>query len=334
MSRYTESISVVFPAHNEETNIARAIEQANQVLPGLTQDWEIIVVDDGSHDRTAQVLKECQQNQENLFVLRHPINRGYGSALKSGILHAKKDLIFFSDSDLQFNLAELSDLLDWIGEFDIVVGYRRKRVDPFHRRVNAFGWNILVRLVLGLKIRDIDCAFKVFRRQVFDTVIIDAVGAMVNTDILAQAFKSGFKIKEVPVTHYPRLSGEQSGANLLVILRAFKELIRLHEKLKEMRRHSRFHVPIKFRIRDSSNGWLEQTISLSQGGMRFKTDKKYDPEQTLGIDMLHNDIGCVTLSAKVVWAAQNQQGYEVAIRFTGIRQNHKKAITRLLAIHQ
>ena len=221
---------VVFLAFNEESNIGTLIDQTMQILPEFTDKWEIIVVDDGSADRTSEIVKEYANN--NISVIRHPSNKGYGAALKSGIISAKNDLIFFSDSDLQFDIKELSKLLQWVNEYDIVIGYRTKRQDPLYRRVNAFGWNTLVRLMFGLKVKDINCAFKIFRRNVFDKIKIDAVGAMVNTDILSQAVKYGFRIKEVPVTHYPRVKGKQTGANIKVILRAFKELLRLRNKLK------------------------------------------------------------------------------------------------------
>ncbi len=227
-----EGISLVFPAYNEEGNIGKAVGEAIEILPTLTDDWEVIVVNDGSRDKTAEILKEYARIDSRVLSIHHPSNRGYGAALKSGITSARKDLIFFCDSDLQFDLRELVKLLPWIDEYDIVAGYREKRQDSFHRRLNALGWNMLVRFLLGLKVKDIDCAFKIFRRGVFSKVKIDAVGAMVNTDILSQAIKYGFKLKEVPVSHFPRLQGKQTGANLKVIFRAFKELMRLYKKLR------------------------------------------------------------------------------------------------------
>ena len=227
-----ESISLIFPAYNEEGNIGKAVSQAIEILPNLTDDWEVIVVNDGSRDKTGEILKEYTKINSHILSIHHPSNRGYGAALKSGITSARKDLIFFCDSDLQFYLRELGKLLPWINTYDIVAGYREKRQDSFHRRLNAWGWNMLVRLLLGLKVKDIDCAFKIFKRNVFSRVKIDAVVAMVNTDILSQAMKYGFKLKEVSVSHFPRLQGKQTGANLKVIFRAFKELMRLYKKLK------------------------------------------------------------------------------------------------------
>jgi glycosyltransferase involved in cell wall biosynthesis len=229
-----QSISVVFPAHNEEGNIAKAVEQAIHCLEHLSPDWEIIPVNDGSSDNTGEIIQGLSRQYSRVKGVHHEANRGYGAALKSGIQSASKELIFFCDSDLQFHLYELLHLLIWIEQFDLVIGYRAKRNDRLHRVVNAFGWKVLVSNLLGLKVRDIDCAFKLFRRVVFQAIEIDAVGAMVNTDILVQASRMGFKIKEVPVTHFPRVEGEQSGARLRVIAKAFRELLILYRKLRNI----------------------------------------------------------------------------------------------------
>jgi 1,2-diacylglycerol 3-alpha-glucosyltransferase len=227
-------ISIILPAYNEEDNIAKAVEQAVHCLKALCQDWEVIVVNDGSQDKTGEIIDGLAEQNDRVIGLHHPSNQGYGAALKTGILRAHKELIFFCDSDLQFHLSELVLPLTWIEQYDIVVGYRAKRQDPLHRRLNALGWNTVVRLLLGLKVHDIDCAFKLFRSAVFSAIKIDAVGAMVNTDILVQATRMGFKIKEVPVTHFPRLQGKQTGADLRVVLRAFKELFWLYRKLRNI----------------------------------------------------------------------------------------------------
>ena len=170
-------------------------------------------------------------------ALHHPGNKGYGAALKSGIIAARYDWIFFSDSDGQFDFADISRLLDHAMDHDIVVGYRKHRSDPLYRALNAAGWNILVRLSLGVAVRDIDCAFKLFRRQVFEKVQIRSVGAMVNTEILAQAFRFGMRIKQVEVAHYPRQHGQPTGAKLRVIFKAFRELIRMWWKLRNLAHH-------------------------------------------------------------------------------------------------
>jgi glycosyltransferase involved in cell wall biosynthesis/GT2 family glycosyltransferase len=230
-----QSISVVFPAYNEEENIARAVEQAVSFLELLFTDWEVIVVDDGSRDKTVQIVDALARRDPRIVALHHPRNRGYGAALRSGIQAARKDLVFFCDSDLQFHITELLLLLAWIEQYDLVIGYRGRRMDAVHRKVNAWGWRTLVRLLLGLSVRDIDCAFKLFRRDVFKYISIESVGAMVNTEILVQAVRMGFKIKEVPVTHFPRTRGTQTGANLRVIAKAFRELFRLYFKLRDVK---------------------------------------------------------------------------------------------------
>ena len=227
-------LSVIFPAFNEEANIRCTVETAIKVLPNVATRWEIIVVDDGSSDATARICDDLKARYREVEVIRHGQNRGYGAALKSGIISAKYDFIFFSDSDGQFNLRDLEQLICWSNDYDIVAGYRAKRHDPLYRRMNALGWNILVRLVLRIKVRDIDCAFKLFRREVFDRVQIRCVGAMVNTEILAQATQLGMRIHQVEVSHFPRRHGKPSGANVHVIIKAFRELCRLWRKLRHV----------------------------------------------------------------------------------------------------
>jgi glycosyltransferase involved in cell wall biosynthesis len=228
------TLSVIFPAFNEEANIRQTVEAARMVLPKLAQTYEIVLVNDGSRDATTPICDELAEQYPEVRAIHHMVNRGYGAALKSGILAARYDYIFFTDSDGQFDLQELENLIEYAGHYDIVTGYRAKRQDPPHRLINAWGWKTLVRMLLGVKVRDIDCAFKVFQRSVFDRIQIRSVGAMVNTEILAQANSFGMRIFEVKVTHYPRRAGKPSGANLRVIAKAFKELFRLWGRLRNV----------------------------------------------------------------------------------------------------
>ena len=228
------TLSVIFPAFNEEDNIRHTVESARLVLPKLAQTWEIILVNDGSEDGTTPLCDQLAEQYSEVRAIHHTDNRGYGAALKSGILAARFDYIFFTDSDGQFDLQELENLIEWAHHYEIVTGYRAKRQDPPHRLINAWGWRTLVRMVLGVKVRDIDCAFKIFQRSVFDRVQIRSVGAMVNTEILAQAMSFGMKIHEVKVSHYPRRYGKSSGANLRVIAKAFRELFRLWGQLRNV----------------------------------------------------------------------------------------------------
>jgi glycosyltransferase involved in cell wall biosynthesis len=230
--RKLTSISLVFPAYNEELNVERAVAEARATLEKYADRHEIIMVNDGSADKTGSILDELARKNSDVVPVHHPKNRGYGAALCSGFAQAKMDYVFFSDSDLQFNLDEMDRLIAWIDQYDIVTGYREKRADSAHRKLNAFAWGTLVRMLFGIKVRDIDCAFKLFNRRVFDQIKLQSAGAMVNTEILALAIKYGFTIKEVPVTHLPRAMGQQTGANLKVIIKAFKELFAMYNRLK------------------------------------------------------------------------------------------------------
>ena len=208
-------------------------------LPSIADDWEVIIVNDGSVDNTEWICKSERLNTPQIKVFNHAVNRGYGAALQTGIFESEKEYIFFMDSDGQFDISEINLLIEHIDENDLVAGYRHDRSDLWHRKLNAWGWNKLVRMVLGLKIIDIDCAFKLFRRSVFEQVLIRSVGAMVNTEILVQMRRFKMRIKEVPVSHFERSAGQSTGANLFVILRAFKELIRLWIKLRRVKSNQR-----------------------------------------------------------------------------------------------
>ena len=226
-----KSLSVIFPAFNEEANIRAVVEDAYRTIPKLAPIFEIIVVNDGSKDRTGEICDRLGEELSNVRVVHHERNRGYGAALKSGIKLARYDLIFFTDSDRQFDLKEVATLLEQTDAYDIVAGYRARRQDPPHRLLFAWGWNILVRLVLGIRIRDIDCAFKAFNRRVFNSIQIQSVGAMVNTEIFAQASKFGMTVKEVRVSHFPRRHGKPTGSKFVVISKAFRELIKMRRML-------------------------------------------------------------------------------------------------------
>jgi glycosyltransferase involved in cell wall biosynthesis len=221
------SLSVILPAFNEEANIRAVVEDAYRNIPKFASIFEIIVVNDGSKDRTGEICDRLTEEFSDVRVVHHVRNRGYGAALKSGIERARYDLIFFTDADGQFDLKEAAALLEQTDAYDIVAGYRARRQDPPHRLLFAWGWNILVRLMLGIRIRDIDCAFKVFNRYVFDRIQIQCVGAMVNTEIFAQAARFGMTVKEVRVNHFPRRHGKSTGGNIAVIRKAFRELIRM-----------------------------------------------------------------------------------------------------------
>jgi glycosyltransferase involved in cell wall biosynthesis len=233
-ARTATSISAVLPAYNEEAIIERTVRHVASVLAELTSDSEVIVTNDGSRDRTGAILAELQEREPalNLHVVTHPTNYGYGAALASGFDAAHKDLIFMTDGDKQFDVTELSHFLPEMDpRTDLVIGWRRNRADPFMRKLNALGWKTLVNLLFGYTARDVDCAFKLFRRGVWESMTVHARGATFSAEFLIKARRLGFHVKEFPVSHLPRTAGSPTGARPEVILRAFVELFRLWRNL-------------------------------------------------------------------------------------------------------
>ena len=221
----------MLPAYNEQDNISLAISRATRAAEKYCSDHEIVVVDDGSADRTAAIVRELAAADDRIVLVQHEENQGYGGALKSGFLAAKLDLVFFTDADNQFDLDELGTFLSLIDRVDVVAGYRIKRQDPWFRRANAKAWNYLVRALFYVPVRDIDCAFKLFRREVFDGLELESVGAMVNTELMVKLGRSGYRVVEIGVSHFPRTAGSPRGANLRVIARAFRELATMRHRL-------------------------------------------------------------------------------------------------------
>ena len=224
------SISIFFPAHNEEANIAKAIEAALSAVQKIDADYEIIVVNDGSSDRTGVIAENFAKENSRIRVINHPANLGYGAAVWTGIQASTKEYIFFTDADLQFDMEELSRLTQYVPEYEVVLGYRAKRQDSFMRLLNAYGWNVLNRILFGLKVKDIDCAFKLFKNEIVKILPTESRGAMLSAEILIQLQKKRIKFKEVPVTHLPRTAGSPTGAKPSVIFRAFREMMRVYKR--------------------------------------------------------------------------------------------------------
>jgi glycosyltransferase involved in cell wall biosynthesis len=233
--RLPGTLSLVLPAHNEETNIRPVVERALAVLPEFTDGFEIIVVDDGSRDRTGAIADALALAERRVKVIHHPRNRGYGGALTSGFQAATGDFIMFMDADRQFDIADIALLAPFVGAFDIVAGFRMERRDPLHRRVFAEIFNVTVRLLFGVHLRDIDCAFKVFRGDLLRSIAVTAPGALINTEIQAKARRQGATVEQVGVHHYPRIAGNASGGNWRVIARAMWETVTLWWRLHHYR---------------------------------------------------------------------------------------------------
>ncbi|MGH7781084.1 MAG: glycosyltransferase family 2 protein [Candidatus Binataceae bacterium] len=231
-------LSIFLPSHNEEANIERVVGGYLAELPNVADDYEVIVVNDGSRDRTGEIAGRLAAENPRVKVVNHEVNRGYGGAVISGIRAAAMPYVMLSDGDGQFDPKDVEKLAVFMPEFDVVVGRRVHRADHLIRRLNGNAWTILVRVVLGVTISDIDCGFKMFKREFLDGMELRAHGAMISTELMARLMGRGARIKEVDVRHLPRTAGEQSGASLPVVIRAFKELFILYAELRAERRRS------------------------------------------------------------------------------------------------
>jgi len=230
------SIGVVLPAYNEEAVIAATVAACVKTLSVIAPDFEIIVVDDGSHDRTGAIADELAAQDARIRVVHNRPNRGYGGALIAGFAAVSKDLTFFMDSDGQFDIHDLVKLLELREHgYRAALGYRLHRRDGVVRHINAWGWNVLVSLLFGLHVRDVDCAFKVYDTELVRLLDVRSEGAMVNTEMLVKLKTLGIATAETPVRHLPRLHGSATGASPRVIIRAFRELLRLRVKLRSWR---------------------------------------------------------------------------------------------------
>jgi glycosyltransferase involved in cell wall biosynthesis len=228
-------LSAVLPAYNEEALLGTTVCHVARVLRELVDHFEIVVVDDGSRDGTPDVLRRLQAEQPDLplRVVTHAVNQGYGAALASGFDASRNELVVMLDADGQFDVAELVHFLRALDDStDMVIGWRAHRADPFMRTVNARGWKLLIGTLFGYTARDVDCAFKLFRRRVWEEMTVQARGATFSAEFLIKARRLGFRVKELPVSHFPRRAGSPTGAHPKVIARAFKELLELRVNLE------------------------------------------------------------------------------------------------------
>ncbi|MGQ0803336.1 MAG: glycosyltransferase family 2 protein [Actinomycetota bacterium] len=234
MTTAVTELSAFFPAHDEAANLEATVDAALTVLKGLAlREFDVIVVDDGSTDGTSAIADELAERHDSVRVIHHDTNRGYGAALQSGLTAARLEWIFYSDSDCQFDLSELALLLPFAEENDAVIGYRANRSEGVVRKVNQFLWTRVVRALVGLNVRDVDCAFKLLRRSSVEAIRpLASEGAVISAELLVKLQRAGARIKQVPVTHHPRPAGRPSGGSPRVIARAFRELFRLRRRLR------------------------------------------------------------------------------------------------------
>ncbi len=219
------TFTLILPAHNEAANIEPVIRRALQIVPAYFDSFEIIVVNDGSRDQTGEIIDRLSREDARIRPIHHARNRGYGGALTSGFEASTGDHVMFMDADRQFDIADIERLYPFIPSHEIVAGFRMLRQDDLHRRVFAEIFNLVVRVLFGVHLRDIDCAFKVFDGDLIRSLELSSPGALINTEIQAKARRQGARLQQVGVRHFPRVAGEATGGNPRVIARAMKETI-------------------------------------------------------------------------------------------------------------
>lgn len=232
-ARRVPALTWFFPAHNEEANVEPLVIEARAALPSLAERWEIVIVDDGSRDSTPQIADRlAAADPDRVRVVHHATNQGYGAALRSGFAASRFELVAFTDGDRQFRVADLARLTARLAEPDapdVVAGYRIRRADPLVRTVYARLYRLANRIFFGLRVRDVDCAYKLFRRAALEGLRVESGGAFFSAELLIKLRASDRRVVEVGVPHYPRTAGSPTGARPSVILRAVRDfwLLRL-----------------------------------------------------------------------------------------------------------
>jgi len=227
-------LSCVFPAYNEAENVGPLLEEASEALAKVATSYEIVVVDDGSTDDTAEIVRRFAIDHPQVRLVSHPTNLGYGHAVRTGLSATRGDAVLFTDGDRQFKVSDVPLLLDAFEGADLVVGRRIKRADPWHRLMIARVYKVVLNTFFGLHVTDPDCAFKLFSREVIDTIVpkLESRAAFVSPELLIRSKLAGYRLVEVPVPHYPRVAGRPKGAPPKVIFRTIGEIFRLRRSLQ------------------------------------------------------------------------------------------------------
>jgi glycosyltransferase involved in cell wall biosynthesis len=229
------SLTVVLPAYNEQDNIREAVRGASRAAAGLVAEHEIVVVDDGSRDATPERLRALEAELGGrLRVLRHTVNRGYGAALRAGFAAARGDLVFYTDSDNQFDLGQLASALPLMADQDAVLGYRLHRQDPFTRICTSAVFNRLTCLVLGMRVRDLNCSFKLFRREILQSLALESDDFFIDAELVTRLHRAGGRYTQMPVRHFPRTAG-RSSVRASDVPRTLRSLARMRARLREQR---------------------------------------------------------------------------------------------------
>jgi len=250
----TAGLSVFFPAYNDSGTIASMVIRAVQAASELTPDYEVIVVNDGSTDATAQIADELARTYPNVRVVHHPKNRGYGGALQTGFRSATKGLIFYTDGDAQYDPAELSALwAKMTPDADLVNGYKISRSDPLHRVIIGRLYHYTVCALFGLTVRDVDCDFRLMRRSIFERIQLEKKSGVICLEMMRKIQDAGFRIVEVPVHHYHRAFGRSQFFNVRRILKTAVDVMRLWFALVVRRQHRRSPVERLVDPRDAAD---------------------------------------------------------------------------------
>lgn len=235
VAKLIDKLSVFLPAYNEEQNLKTTTLNVQNVLERVADNWEIIIINDGSTDGTLETTKALVRSDKRIRLINHLKNLGYGATLKSGFYNARFSWIAFIDSDGQFDFSEIVQFIEKQNETkaDLVIGYYKKRRVSFFKILTSRLWELTVFILFGLRVRDIDCGFKLVSKKVIDSIpkLQSERGAFISSEFLIKAKKKGFRIVEIPVTHYPRTKGVGTGRNLNVIIKSFIDLFKLWRKL-------------------------------------------------------------------------------------------------------
>lgn len=226
------SLSIFFPCFNEEKNIPIFVEEAFKLLPKIARKYEVIIVNDGSADKTLSVAKKLKKQHKEIKIVNHQKNRGYGASLKSGFEAAQYDWVFFTDGDLQFSLDQIREFIPFTEKSEVIIGYRKKRADGPVRTTNAQLYKMFVNVLFRLHVKDIDCAFKLFSKHALESVELESEGAFISAELLYKLKKKKFRFKQIPVDHFPRRFGSPTGNSFKVILKACKESLQLYLHMK------------------------------------------------------------------------------------------------------
>lgn len=230
------TLSAFFPAYYDELNIGKVVNQAVKVLNELNlKDYEITIIEDGSPDNTAQVADDLAKQYPKVKVIHHKQNKGYGATLYEGFTSAKFDYVFYTDGDNQFDLEELKKFVSVIPYSDIAIGYRKKKQYSTYRKLTSFVYNFVLRIAFGIDYVDIDCAFKIIKKDLFDKIKITTKDAFIDAEIMIWASILKYSVTEIGVKHLPRLDGISTAARPSIIIRTIKEIYNFRKELKKQK---------------------------------------------------------------------------------------------------